>query len=149
MPWDPSPTRPRSERSGHGNLCPKAGLDETHVQRHSWPFSQCKDGDHRAQVSTKVTAVHSSKNIMVQYPVSNIHQCHLSSLWSRLMKPRFLLYLSLPGQFNWTLCAVHLVCQKSLWQRAEWININCSLKFACLTVCSATGCGEEMSQMLN
>lgn len=64
---------------------------------------------------------------------------------ARLMK----LYLSFPGQFNWTLCAVHLVCQKSLWQRAEWINVNCSLKFACLTVCSATGCGEEMSQMLN
>lgn len=43
--------------SGHGNLCPKAGLDETHVQQHLWPFSRCKDGDHRAQVFTKVTVL--------------------------------------------------------------------------------------------
>lgn len=54
-----------------------------------------------------------------------------------------------PAQLDSTLC---IGCQngsKSPWQAVEGINRNCSLKFACLMVCSSTGCREEMNQMLN
>lgn len=54
-----------------------------------------------------------------------------------------------PAQLGSTLC---IGCQnglKSPRQAAEGINRNCSLKFACLIVCSSTGCREEMNQMLN
>lgn len=143
LPQTSSSTYPRSKRNDRGKLYPKTGLDlgvMTLLLQRWGPWN----------LHWSYSDVHCPKNITVQLLLSSAHQCQLSSLWSPLMEPGCLVYLSCSGQLNWTLHCIG--CQngsKSLWQAAEGIDRNCSLKFACLIVCSSTGCREEMNQMLN